>query len=72
MTTVVYHTNIFYDFQVVNSGCNIFTTSVHKKARLSKEEIERLSKLHPMDRSVIGADGQTLFYPVIRRYVLCY
>ena len=55
-------------FQVVTTCCSFFT-SPNKAAKISrKEEIERLSKLEPQDRTVIGEDGQTIFFPVIRRY----
>ena len=52
-------------FLFIQATCSIVTLG-RKDLKEKKKIIEELSKLKIQDRTVIGKDGVTKFYPVIR------
>jgi len=56
---------LFFNKHQVTQRCPLFTLN-KKELKERKEKIDRLSKLDPKDRSVVGLDGKTLFFPVVR------
>jgi len=56
---------VFNQIQVTQR-CSLFTRPSSKKLKERKEKLDQLAKLDPKDRSVLGSDGTTLFFPVVR------